>query len=119
MSTEALPDVVTLRGRRADTRTDRLSVGDPFERPRWSRPEHVVLTGHPEAYEHPDHRELTVTHADDLANRFAQDALRDGWFHGGDAFRRGEAGQRILVDRFKDIVKSGGENVSSIRSNKP
>lgn len=43
------------------------------------------------------------------------EAMRDGWFHGGDAFAVGEAGQRILVDRFKDIVKTGGENVSSIR----
>jgi len=42
-------------------------------------------------------------------------ALRGGWFHGGDAFQWGESNQRMLVDRFKDIVKSGGENVSSIR----
>lgn len=43
------------------------------------------------------------------------EAMRGGWFHGGDAFRTGEGGQRVLVDRFKDIVKTGGENVSSIR----
>jgi acyl-CoA synthetase (AMP-forming)/AMP-acid ligase II len=42
-------------------------------------------------------------------------AWREGWFHGGDAFQYGESGQRMLVDRFKDIVKTGGENVSSIR----
>ena len=42
-------------------------------------------------------------------------AMRGGWFHGGDAFQWGESNQRMLVDRFKDIVKSGGENVSSIR----
>jgi acyl-CoA synthetase (AMP-forming)/AMP-acid ligase II len=27
----------------------------------------------------------------------------------------GESGLRIMVDRYKDMVKSGGENVSSIR----
>lgn len=43
------------------------------------------------------------------------EAMRGGWFHGGDAFQWGERNQRMLVDRFKDIVKSGGENVSSIR----
>lgn len=44
-----------------------------------------------------------------------QEALRDGWFHGGDAFKWGESGQRILADRFKDIIKTGGENVTCIR----
>ncbi len=43
------------------------------------------------------------------------EAFRDGWFHGGDAFKWGCDGQRILADRLKDIVKSGGENVTSIR----
>jgi acyl-CoA synthetase (AMP-forming)/AMP-acid ligase II len=42
-------------------------------------------------------------------------AFRDGWFHSGDACIVGEDGQRIMVDRVKDIVKSGGENVSSLR----
>ncbi|MCL4744647.1 MAG: acyl--CoA ligase [Burkholderiaceae bacterium] len=44
-----------------------------------------------------------------------RDALRGGWFHGGDAFKWGEDGQRILADRFKDIVKTGGESVTCIR----
>lgn len=43
------------------------------------------------------------------------DALRGGWFHSGDSCVIGEGGQRIMVDRFKDIVKSGGENVSTMR----
>lgn len=42
-------------------------------------------------------------------------AFRDGWFHSGDACTYGEGGLRIMVDRFKDVVKSGGENVSSMR----
>lgn len=44
-----------------------------------------------------------------------KEAFRDGWFHSGDSCVYGEDGHRIMVDRFKDIVKSGGENVSTIR----
>jgi len=44
-----------------------------------------------------------------------REALRDGWLHSGDSFVFGENNLRIMVDRYKDIVKSGGENVSSIR----
>lgn len=44
-----------------------------------------------------------------------RDALRDGWFHSGDSCVYDDAGFRIMVDRYKDIVKSGGENVSTIR----
>lgn len=42
-------------------------------------------------------------------------AFRGGWFHSGDSVMSDELGLRIMVDRFKDIVRSGGENVSSIR----
>lgn len=42
-------------------------------------------------------------------------AFRGGWFHSGDTCVYDEDGMRIMVDRSKDIVKSGGENVSSIR----
>lgn len=42
-------------------------------------------------------------------------AFRDGWFHSQDACEIGEHGLRIMVDRYKDMVKSGGENVSTIR----
>jgi len=38
-----------------------------------------------------------------------------GWFHGGDACQYDENGLMIMVDRFKDVIKSGGENVSSMR----
>ena len=44
-----------------------------------------------------------------------EEVLRSGWFHSGDSFKYGADGIRIMVDRYKDIVKSGGENVSSIR----
>lgn len=42
-------------------------------------------------------------------------AMDGGWFHTGDLFGYGEDGRRLMVDRLKDVVKTGGENVSSIR----
>jgi acyl-CoA synthetase (AMP-forming)/AMP-acid ligase II len=42
-------------------------------------------------------------------------AFREGWFHSGDSCVYDAQGLRIMVDRYKDIVKSGGENVSSLR----
>jgi acyl-CoA synthetase (AMP-forming)/AMP-acid ligase II len=44
-----------------------------------------------------------------------REAIKNGWFHSGDSFTYDENRFRIMVDRYKDIVKSGGENVSSIR----
>jgi acyl-CoA synthetase (AMP-forming)/AMP-acid ligase II len=44
-----------------------------------------------------------------------REAFRGGWFHSGDSAAVDDDGLRIMVDRYKDIVKSGGENVSSIR----
>ncbi|WP_416899451.1 MAG: class I adenylate-forming enzyme family protein [Minwuia sp.] len=44
-----------------------------------------------------------------------EESLKGGWFHSGDSFKFDAEGNRIMVDRYKDIVKSGGENVSSIR----
>jgi len=44
-----------------------------------------------------------------------EEAVRGDWFHSGDSFVYGEGGIRLMVDRYKDIVKTGGENVSSIR----
>ncbi|MEV1294417.1 AMP-binding protein [Pseudonocardia sp. NPDC049635] len=44
-----------------------------------------------------------------------REAFRDGWFHSGDSVLVDDDGLRIMVDRYKDIVKSGGENVSSMR----
>lgn len=43
------------------------------------------------------------------------EAFRDGWFHSGDSCAYDQDGMQIMVDRYKDIVKSGGENISSLR----
>lgn len=42
-------------------------------------------------------------------------AFRLGWLDSGDAAMYDEDGLLIMVDRYKDVIKSGGENVSSIR----
>jgi acyl-CoA synthetase (AMP-forming)/AMP-acid ligase II len=42
-------------------------------------------------------------------------AFRYGWFHSGDSCTYDADGLRIMLDRYKDIVKTGGENVSSLR----
>jgi acyl-CoA synthetase (AMP-forming)/AMP-acid ligase II len=44
-----------------------------------------------------------------------QAGFRHGWFHSGDSCAYDEDGLQIMVDRYKDIVKTGGENVSSTR----
>lgn len=40
-------------------------------------------------------------------------ALRGGWMHTGDAGRLDESGHLFLVDRIKDMIITGGENVYS------
>jgi fatty-acyl-CoA synthase len=42
------------------------------------------------------------------------EALRGGWFHTGDMAVIMENGYILIVDRKKDIIVSGGENISSL-----
>lgn len=46
------------------------------------------------------------------------EALRGGWFHTGDMATWNEEGYILVVDRKKDIIVSGGENVSSLEVEK-
>ncbi len=41
-------------------------------------------------------------------------AIRDGWFHSGDAAVVHVDGYIEIRDRFKDVIISGGENISSV-----
>jgi long-chain acyl-CoA synthetase len=41
-------------------------------------------------------------------------ALVDGWYHSGDAAYASDDGYLYLVDRLKDMIISGGENVYSV-----
>lgn len=61
------------------------------------------------------YRSPIVTAGYYLNEEATREAFRGGWFHSGDSASVDEDGLRIMVDRFKDIVKSGGENVSSLR----
>ena len=41
------------------------------------------------------------------------EAMRNGWFHTGDSFRRDQDGRFYFVDRLKDVIRRRGENISS------
>jgi len=43
-----------------------------------------------------------------------EEAWRDGWFHTGDAVRRGDDGQLHFVDRRKNIIRRSGENIAAL-----
>lgn len=45
-------------------------------------------------------------------------ALESGWFHTGDMATIDENGYVLIVDRKKDIIVSGGENISSLEVEK-
>ncbi|HDR9486446.1 TPA: AMP-binding protein [Burkholderia aenigmatica] len=45
--------------------------------------------------------------------RETADALRDGWMHTGDGAYQDEDGHLYVVDRVKDMIVTGGENVYS------
>jgi acyl-CoA synthetase (AMP-forming)/AMP-acid ligase II len=45
-------------------------------------------------------------------------AFEHGWFHSGDVGVFGEDGVLWFADRFKDVIKTGGENVASIEVEK-
>jgi fatty-acyl-CoA synthase len=42
------------------------------------------------------------------------EAMRGGWFHTGDMATWNQEGYVLIVDRKKDIIVSGGENISSL-----
>jgi long-chain acyl-CoA synthetase len=54
-----------------------------------------------------------------LDNEVATDAaFARGWFHSGDVGRFDDDGVLWFTDRYKDVIKTGGENVASIEVEK-
>ncbi len=47
-----------------------------------------------------------------------KDAFRYGWFHSGDLVRMDKDGYIWFEDRMKDMIKTGGENVSTLEVEK-
>jgi len=47
-----------------------------------------------------------------------EQVMRNGWFHTGDMAVIDERGSILIVDRMKDIIVSGGENISSLEVEK-
>ncbi|NMH91724.1 long-chain-fatty-acid--CoA ligase [Pseudonocardia bannensis] len=46
------------------------------------------------------------------------EAFAHGWFHSGDVGRFDDGGVLWFADRYKDVIKTGGENVASIEVEK-
>lgn len=65
-----------------------------------------------------------VTRADGVMEGYwrqpeaSAEALRGGWFHTGDMATVNSDGYFLIVDRKKDIIVSGGENISSLELEK-
>lgn len=55
---------------------------------------------------------MTEYYKDEAAS---SEARQFGWHHSGDLGLIDECGQLLFVDRKKDMIKTGGENVSSIK----
>jgi acyl-CoA synthetase (AMP-forming)/AMP-acid ligase II len=64
------------------------------------------------------HGEIVVRYGLGFAGYFGNpaafaEAVRNGWFHTGDIAYADETGRVFFVDRIKDIIRRGGENLSA------
>ncbi|AWL28625.1 long-chain-fatty-acid--CoA ligase [Acinetobacter defluvii] len=59
------------------------------------------------------HRSVHLTQGYDQNEEKNAESFKYGWFHSGDLGYFNEQGYLFVVDRIKDMVKSGGENVST------
>ena len=70
-----------------------------------------------DAFENSDSGELLVRGPNVTRgywNRDSSESIKDGWLCTGDVVRADAAGRIHIIDRAKDIINRGGENVSSI-----
>jgi acyl-CoA synthetase (AMP-forming)/AMP-acid ligase II len=95
-----VPELITSAGRPAPHCELRIVDPDGTEQARGTAGEIVVRGDHvmPGYWQRP---EETAT------------ALRDGWMHTGDVGLMDERGYVFVVDRIKDVIISGGENIYS------
>ena len=79
----------------------------------------IKLASDPAQASTPDERGEILVKADQCMLGYWQqpaetgDTLRDGWLHTGDIGRFDEEGYLYIVDRKKDMIISGGENIAS------
>lgn len=70
----------------------------------------------------PDGKQIgeIVVHSNEVMDGYYKDpeatknAIRDGWFYTGDMAVMDDEGYVTIMDRSKDIIISGGENISSV-----
>jgi acyl-CoA synthetase (AMP-forming)/AMP-acid ligase II len=92
-----------------------VGVPSPLLASHLMAPDGSSLEGKPGVLGEAVYRSPTVLHGYYQDEAATHAAFAHGWFHSGDSCVYDPAGLRIMVDRLKDIVKTGGENVSSLR----
>ena len=100
-------DVSTLVGRRAVNRWDRVSVGDLFERVRWSTPDKEAVIGRPGSFAYETNARLSYREADELANRVANGLLGEGLVPGDRVAFFCENSVEAYIAKF-GVAKAGG-----------
>lgn len=94
------PDLLTAAGRPAPMTSLRILTEDGAEAPP-GEPGEILVRGDQVCAGYFDDPEVTAA------------AIVDGWLHTGDVGRIDDRGYLHVVDRLKDIIITGGENVSS------
>jgi acyl-CoA synthetase (AMP-forming)/AMP-acid ligase II len=92
-----------------------VGVPSPLLASQLMAPDGRSLEGQPGVLGEAVYRSPVVMHGYYQDEAGTRAAFAHGWFHSGDSCVYDQAGLRIMVDRLKDIVKTGGENVSSLR----
>lgn len=92
-----------------------VGVPSPLLASQLMAPDGSSLEGQPGVLGEAVYRSPVVMHGYYRDEPGTRAAFAHGWFHSGDSCVYDPAGLRVMVDRLKDIVKTGGENVSSLR----